>query len=344
MDLHTSTAPRVNGQRGRRTRALGVWLALPILLSVAAAAAAPRTRAAKPRVEAPPVAAAPEPEAAPPPGARKYAALTPIPGEKPPIAGSETVAIFEYRNDVKALSDLPERLSQALSQNTSLQVVTLGDARRRLGPAVDADVARCDGQTGCLSAVGERLNVREVLLLAVSQLGDVVMALQRIDVASHRVVARYADSLVTGQQVDEPRLLGWLQQLYPPETFKRYGQIRISTDVSGAQVYVNAKPRGKTPLGGPLSVLAPGNYRLLVEKDQFLPFQANITVMPDTTVEVDARLLKENVQQPWYRRWYVWAGLGVGLAAVAATGVAIYYGTAQPPPDMTRVPGTIVFK
>jgi len=91
-------------------------------------------------------------------------------------------------------------------------------------------------------------------------------------------------------------------------------------------------------------VLAPGNYRLLVEKDQFLPFQANITVMPDTTVEVDARLLKENVQQPWYRRWYVWAGLGVGLAAVAATGVAIYYGTAQPPPDMTRVPGTIVFK
>lgn len=260
-----------------------------------------------------------------------------------PISG-ETVAVFEYRNDVKQLADLPDRLTNALRQNTSLGVINLVDARRQLGAGVDAEVARCDGETRCLSLVGNRLKVKEVLLLAVSQLGDVVLALQRIDVAEQRVIARYADSLSGGAQVDEARLLNWLQQLYPPETFKRYGQIRITTDVSGAQVYVNAKPRGQTPMDEPLSVLAPGNYRLLVEKDRFQPFQASLTVMPDTVVEVDARMVKINQQQPWYRRWYVWAGIGAGLAAVAATGVAIYFGTSKPPPDMTQIPGVIIFR
>jgi hypothetical protein len=265
-------------------------------------------------------------------------------GEKPPLSGTESVALFEYRNDVKQLADLPERLTQALTQNTSLTVINQQDARRRLGAGVDAEVARCDGETRCLSMVGRRLGAREVLLLAVSQLGDVVMALQRIDVGSQRVLGRYADSIVSGQTVDEARMLGWLQQLYPPETFKRYGQIRISTDVSGAQVYVNAKARGKTPLPAPLQVLAPGNYRLLIEKDKFVPFQASIRVMPDTLVEVTAPLPREGKESPWYRRWYVWAGITAGVAAVVATGVAIRLATQQPPPDMSTVPGTVTFK
>ena len=286
---------------------------------------------------------APRPALLPAPGPR-LAQATPA-TVIAPTAG-DSVALFEYRNDVKQLSDLVDRLTVALQQNTSLSVVNLVEARRRLGPGVDADVARCDGETRCLTGVGERLKVKEVLLLAVSQLGDVVLALQRIDVTEKRVVARYADSLSGGQGVDETRLLGWLQQLYPPEAFKRYGQIRITTDSEGAdaQVYVNAKPKGKTPLSEPLSVLAPGNYRLLVEKPRHLPFSAAVTVMPDTVVEVEARLQRETVQQPWYKRWYIWAGIGAGVAAVAATGVAIYFATDKPPPDMTHVPGTVVIR
>lgn len=274
----------------------------------------------------------------PPPPRVAMAAVTPA------TAGGESVALFEYRNDVKQLSDLVERLTAAMAQNTSLGVINLGEARRRLGPSVDAEVARCDGETKCLTAVGERLKVKEVLLLAVSQLGDVVLALQRIDVAEKRVVARYADSLSGGQGVDEARLLGWLQQLYPPETFKRYGQIRIAADTVGAQVYVNAKPRGETPLPEPLSVLAPGNYRLLIEKPRHLPFQASVTVMPDTLVEVEARLVKENIQQPWYKRGYVWGGIAAGVVAVVATGLAVYYATDKPPPDTTHVPATVVIR
>ncbi|HRI53509.1 MAG TPA: hypothetical protein PLW65_25365, partial [Pseudomonadota bacterium] len=87
-----------------------------------------------------------------------------------------------------------------------------------------------------------------------------------------------------------------------------------------------------------------GNYRLLIEKDKFLPFQASISVMPDSLVEVTARLPREGKETPWYRRWYVWAGIGAGVAAVVATGVAIRLATDKPPQDMSMVPASITFK
>lgn len=306
-------------------------LSVTASLLLSASSVAARTRSPKPTVQ---VAAAP---AVSETGAVKVS----LPVDKP---GADGVVVFEYRNDVKALADLPERLVQALTQNTSLRVVNLTEARRRLGPGMDAEVARCDGETRCLSGVGQRLGVREVLLLAVSQLGDVVLAVQRISVTEQKVTGRYADSIVGGQAIDEARILSWLQQLYPPDTFKRYGQIQISANIDGAQVYVNSKASGSTPLGDALHVLAPGNYRILVEKAKYLPFQAAVTVMPDTTVEVSATLMKEQKQTPWYKRWYVWTGIVAGVGAVAATAVAVKLGTEVPPPDTSQLPGTVVFK
>jgi hypothetical protein len=266
----------------------------------------------------------------------------------PALAGKlalspDTVAILEYRNGVSQMPDLAGRIAEDLSRNTSLLVIAPQEGRRRLSARLDAQVARCAGEPACLSAIGGRLGAGEVLLVAVSQLGDVVLALQRINVRGAKVTGRVADSIATGQSVGEVQVLGWLQQLYPPDTFKRYGQIRVTTDVQGAQVYINAKARGTTPLQGPVQVLAPGNYRLLVEKARYLPFQASLTVMPDSTVEVAARLPPEAVATPWYKRWYVWAAIG-GVAVVAVGGVAIYYGAFNHAPvDKTHVPGTIGF-
>ena len=277
------------------------------------------------------------------------------------VLADATIAVFEYRTAVAQVADLSDRLSEALQHNTSLKVVDPREGRRRYGVKLDADVAACAGDTACIAAIGAKVGATEVLLFAVSQLGDVVLALQRLDVPNQRVVARLADSLPTKAsepspsgvvapaqgplvQVDEARVLGWLQQLYPPEIFKRYGRIAVSSDISGAQVYVNAKPRGQTPLGEPLSVLAPGNYRILVEKPRFLPFQAQLTVMPDTTLAVTARLVPDAPPTPWYKRWYVWAAVGAG-AAIAASSVAVYYGAFyQGPPDMTHIPVGIVIK
>src|SRR5262249_18407865 len=120
--------------------------------------------------------------------------------------------------------------------------------------------------------------------------------------------------------------LGWLQQLYPPQAFLRYGLIKIVTDVAGARVDLNGQPAGMTPMEEPLKVAAPATYRLRVAKLQFVPFQARIDVLPDATVEVRASLVRESLPVPWFKRWYVWAAVG-GAVAVAGISVAIYFAT-----------------
>lgn len=305
-------------------------LALGLALELGGAASgAPRRGAAAPPAPAAPAAPASASAAEPPPA--------PPSGPEQPTGRS--VAVLEYRTASAQAQDLAGRLGQAVARNTALQVIDGPEGRRRLGSGLDKDVSACNGEPACLGRIGQRLGASEVLFLAVSQIGDMVMAIQRIDEGG-RVTGRVADSVPAGQILDEARILTWLQQLYPPETFKRYGQIRVSTDVGGAQVYVNAKARGQTPLHEPIQVLAPGNYRILVEKSRHLPFQAQFTVMPETTVEVQALLPKELVSRPWYQRWYVWAGIGAGLA-LAGGAAALAASLSREPPDMTRVPGTI---
>ena len=90
-------------------------------------------------------------------------------------------------------------------------------------------------------------------------------------------------------------------------------------------------------------MLAPGNYRILVEKPKYLPFQAAITVMPDTTVEVSATLASELRQTPWYKDGIC----GPALCLAQVRWRRRQWRSSWPPmlpPDTSHLPGSIVFK
>src|SRR5438477_10092222 len=89
------------------------------------------------------------------------------------------VAVLEYRAGVDAAPRLGDRLAAQLRKYAALGVVDPAEARRRL-PQVDADLGKCSSDAACLSRLGARLHVDEVLLVGVSQLGDVVLALKRV--------------------------------------------------------------------------------------------------------------------------------------------------------------------
>jgi hypothetical protein len=260
-----------------------------------------------------------------------------------PVAASGTargaerkkVAVLEYRAGVSVYRQMADRLATALRKNAALVVVDPAEARRRL-PRVDAEAGRCAGDATCLSQLGAQLGVEEVLLVGISQLGDVVLALQRIDVLRGKVGPQLSETL-EGDEPDDARLLGWLKQLYPPEVFKRYGFISVITSVDGAAVKINTQVRGDTPLGAPLKVIAPRSYRVDLEKSGYLPFSASIDVLPDATVEVRAELSPEAAPLPWYKRWYVWAIVG-GVVAAGAIGTAVYLAR----PDDMHVSGFIM--
>jgi hypothetical protein len=240
-------------------------------------------------------------------------------------AEKKTVAVLEYRAGAKGMPGIGEKVARLLAANAALEVVGPTDARRKAGPRIDAEVARCGGDAMCIGALGEQLGAQEVLLIGISQLGDVVLAMQRIDAGKGQAGARLAESLAANSEPTEEQMLGWLRQLFPPDVFKRYGAIKIVTDVDGARVELNGEQQGKTPLEA-IQVRAPASYKVRVTKPSFVPFQAGIDVTPDATVEVRATLVREEAKQPWYKRWYVWAAVG-GAVAIAGAGVAIYFGT-----------------
>ena len=236
------------------------------------------------------------------------------------------VAMLEYRSGAKGAAGVGDRLARLLKANAAFEVIDPQEARRRGGPKIDAEVARCLGEAGCISGIGDRLGADEVLLVGVSQLGDVILALQRVDCKRMETGARLAESLPPDSEPSDDEVLGWLRQLYPPEAFRRFGAIKVVTDVAGAKVELNGEPKGVTPIEEPLSVRAPATYRLRVQKGGFVPFQARIDVLPEATVEVRATLVRENQPVPWFKRWYVWAAVG-GALAIASISVAVYFGT-----------------
>ena len=237
------------------------------------------------------------------------------------------IAVLEYRAGSRGAPDVASRLAAALAKSTGYRVIDPTEGRRRLGAGIDAEVAHCAGEPRCTGSLAGRLGADEALLVGVSQLGDIVVALQRIDVAKGVAMSRLAESLPADKQPNEAALFDWLHQLFPADAFLRYGDLRIVSDVDAAQVSIDGTRRGTTPLSDPLRLAAPGSYRVKVDKAGFVPFQARIDVPPDSTIEVRAVLPRMNTQPVWYRRWYVWAAIGGAAVAATGVGLAVYYGT-----------------
>jgi hypothetical protein len=235
--------------------------------------------------------------------------------------GRRRVAILEHRTGVTRAADLAARMAVVLARSAALEVVSPEEARRRLQGRLDAMIARCAGDPTCVAHVGERIHVDEVILVGISQLGDVILALQRISVHTRAVEGRIAEALPPGTEPGDETLLSYLRRLLPPEDFRRYGGIRVKASISGAEIALDGQVRGRTPLAN-LQVEAPRRYELTVRKPGYIDFTANLDVQPDFTVEVTPDLHRRPGALAWYQRWWVW-GIAAAVAAGTATALAL---------------------
>jgi hypothetical protein len=236
-------------------------------------------------------------------------------------AKGRIIAVVEYRAGVREAPGIAAIMAEELSRLTSHRVVGPAEVRLRAGAEVDGQVARCKGDPACIARIGERLECEEVILVGVSQLGDLILAIQRIDVASGKVLARLADSVSPKRRIRGTDLQGYLRRLLPPSDFKRYGQVVVRTGAGGDEVFLDEVSRGKTPLAA-LVVPAPGRYALRVTRAGHEDFAARLDVLPEATVEVTAKLVRRAQTPRWYQQWWVWALVG-GVVTAGATAAAV---------------------
>lgn len=247
------------------------------------------------------------------------------------------VVVIEYRAGSSALPNVVAQLVAEMSRQTSLQVLGPDQTKALYGEQLDQAIVKCGGDADCVAKIGAKVGAAEVVLVGVSELGDVILTMQRIDVRSHNVSARIADSLAATAAPTEDQLGYYLTKLLPPSDFLRFGIIAITSSEPGAAVTVGGEARGVTPIE-PLKLRAPAKYPIRIEKAGFVPFTTTVQLPPDSELKVEAELSRRGGGTAWYQKWYVLTGIAIGAGLV---GGGIYFATREPP-DSVDVGG--VFK
>lgn len=201
-------------------------------------------------------------------------------------------------------------------------------SRRDIERVVTESQKDCTGEERCLAAIGKKLGVDVVVTGTVGAMGDsYVLNIKAVDTASAKQLQRIQsdplrgspDDLIEGVRVAAYKLLA-------PSAL--HGSIQIQTDLVGAEVKLDGKTIGKTPLPR-LGVIARqplGKHKLVVAAPGYAPFEEAVEVRFQKVSPVVVRLLPSDVvlgtgkvsrveRKPFYTKtWFI---VGVGVAAVA---------------------------
>jgi hypothetical protein len=184
----------------------------------------------------------------------------------------------------------------------------------------------CTGDVGCLTSIGKLLGVDRIISGNVGGLGDsYVVNLKLVDVREGREVRRIQEPIsgAPDELIDAVRVAAY--GLVAPERLR--GALAVLADRAGAEVYLDGKLLGRTPL--PVQHgLAVGSYALRVSKPGYVDVAEKVRVRFQKTAQVVVKLEAPRTRgapsaerklerpAPWYARWWFWTI--VGVAAVGA--------------------------
>jgi len=217
--------------------------------------------------------------------------------------------------------------------------------------AADAALRGCTGEPECLAAIGRKLGVQYMVSGTVAALGDsYVIDLKLVEVASGKEIRRVEEPLSgpPDELIEAVRVAAY--RLFAPEQLK--GSIAVLADVNGAQVFLDGKSMGKTPITQSLANLTVGKHSLRITATGYSDFLQEVDVRFQKTTQVMVSLQRARVAGPvgapgsgppvdepvpWYAS--TWGYVGIGVAAVTLgvlIGVAM---SSDEVVDCTRNPG-----
>jgi len=184
----------------------------------------------------------------------------------------------------------------------------------------------CTGDVACLADAGRLLGVDRIISGNVGGLADsYVVNLKIVDVATRKELRKVQETISgrPGQLIEAVRVAAY--GLVAPQRLR--GSLAVLANVPAAQVYIDGKLVGKTPL--PIQRgLKRGEHTLRVSKSGYLDAVQTVRVRFQKTAELVVKLelpklrrgglaaAQDERPMPWYTRWWFWTL--VGAAAVSA--------------------------
>ncbi len=260
----------------------------------------------------------------------------PVPAAETGPEEALTQKIAVWRFDALGIEpELVARLETLFRMELDRLVKQPLPSRREIERVVTAGQRDCTGEEKCLAAIGKKLGVDIVVTGTVGAMGDnYILNIKAVDVASTKQVQRIQtdplrgnpDDLIEGVRVAAYRLLA-------PDQL--HGAIQVQGDLVGAEVQLDGKQIGKTPLPrmGLISKQPLGKHTLRVQAAGYAPFEDEVDVHFQKISQVVVRLLPSNIvlgtgkieqveRRPFYTRtWFI---VGVGVAAIVV-GASVGY-------------------
>jgi hypothetical protein len=241
----------------------------------------------------------------------------------------ETIAILQIGGDTTdegLRASLVDAVAVELGRLPATKVITRNEINSMLGLERLKDSAGCS-DVGCLAEIGGALGVERLVAGTLAhQTKDAAdfysLTLQLLDTKRAEVLRR---ETVTWEGKAEG-----LYQLLPSTVVKLVagpaaddfrGSLVLTTPVVGAQVLVDGREVGRTPLGAPV-VLPLGKATIDVLGDDYEPFRQVAVIDKDKTTALVVNLV-EKPKAPIYAHWWFWTAAAVVVGGAATTAILL---------------------
>ncbi|MBI5509153.1 MAG: PEGA domain-containing protein [Deltaproteobacteria bacterium] len=213
-----------------------------------------------------------------------------LPAPPPLPTGYKAVAVMPVRGqDVP--DDLVRGLEQALmgevDETEGMRAVSPTDVKNDLA-ALGFDPAACQAQALCLAKAARYARAHVAFDVKVAALGGALtISMRLIDSDSGAELGRVADPISEDPKERAQEVHRLAVQLLAPTTY--VGTLTVQITVEGAEVYVDDRQVGTTPLPGPLDGLRAGPHILKVVKPGFADVNQFVDVVykRNATVSID---------------------------------------------------------
>jgi hypothetical protein len=232
----------------------------------------------------------------------------------------------------------------------AFRVLTSEGLRSMLALERQYQMLGCDTGT-CLEGIGAAVGAEYLVHGSVIQIDTPGEAsLFRLDLTLSQTAQGVQAGAINESAASAAELMQLLPRAITRLTTKvlatRTGQLRVVSNEAGALVKLDDQARGTTPLPAPLAVPS-GPRTLLVEKQGFVSWQADLVVVPGKT-QIERITL---VPSPDYvvayerkagrMRWGAWAATGV--AAAGAVTAVVFQLKASDLYGNTATPGSFLY-
>jgi hypothetical protein len=204
--------------------------------------------------------------------------------------GDEVVALHPLRGlgvDDETVENLQRIVHNELHGVPGMRLVRAERTRRH----VAAESVACDGADPCLAEFARNLGAAVAVYGVVGGLGDsYTIAFKAVNAEDGEVRTRVELRVGGAREVLIDGIRAGAYQLLRPDLF--VGSLQLDLPVEGAEVYVDGRLVGTTPLEGPIADLEPGQRALKIVKTGFSDFDKFIEVRfrRTTVVTIDLEM------------------------------------------------------